>query len=302
MPVRRPIRASRLDHRRRTGVHLAGELGAAAQHVAAGRGWCAGRRGRRRPPPWRRRGRSTPSPRPPCARRSAAASGGRRAAAPSPDSGKRTNAGHHVKPATSHSGPAAMSGAHRHPDALPEQRADLVGVVVDRGRAPRRRPARSAPRAAGPSRRRAGRRAAGPRRGRRARPTACGRHVSRRAAPTTHSASSRTRPAVGCSASRPATTEPDDVPIAPNSEQASATPANGVRMRRQSTGTRPSRHARRRGARARRRVGARSVVVTVLRRYGGPPTSVPLDFRRGSAQAGRGRRRAPRSTSRSRNS
>ena len=44
VPVRRPIRASSAEHDREPAVHLGGELGAAAQDVAPGRGWRAGRR------------------------------------------------------------------------------------------------------------------------------------------------------------------------------------------------------------------------------------------------------------------
>ena len=41
------------------------------------------------------------------------------------------HAGHQVSPATSHSGPAAQQRADGLPHALAQQRADLVGVVVD---------------------------------------------------------------------------------------------------------------------------------------------------------------------------
>jgi hypothetical protein len=51
--------------------------------------------------------------------------------------------------------------------------------------------------------------------------------------------------------------------MALRSEQTMATPANGVRIRRQSTGTRPGGSAGGAGVVGRTSLGARSVVVTV---------------------------------------
>ena len=96
-----------------------------------GRGWRAGRRARRRPPPWRRRGRSTRSPRRPCGPRARGSSGRTAASAATPASGNRKNAGHHVDAGDDPQRTGREDGADRHPGALPQQRADLVGVVVD---------------------------------------------------------------------------------------------------------------------------------------------------------------------------
>ena len=96
-------------HREPVRARLAGQLGAAAQDVAPGPGWRAGRRGRRRPPPcaaaWSVHAISSSTLR----AESRGSSGRTTASAATPASGKRMNAGHHVKPATIHSGPDASN-------------------------------------------------------------------------------------------------------------------------------------------------------------------------------------------------
>ena len=171
------------------GVDLGRRAGRSAGARAPGRGSCAGRRARPRPPPSLRRGRSRPSPPRPCGPRAPGSSGRTAASAAAPARGNRRNAGHQVSPGHDPQRTGREQGADGLPGALPEQRADLVGVVVDAVEHLADGLLASASATAGAGRRRAGPRAACPRRGRRPRPTSCAPTVSRTAAPTTQAAS-----------------------------------------------------------------------------------------------------------------
>ena len=153
------------------------------------------------------------------------------------ETGKRMNAGHQVRPATIHSGPEASSvriaihtlcrssvptswvssstRSRTSPTACSDSSASGWAIAAS-SRSPRSRPAARSTTPAQTVR----------------------ATVSTRAPPTTQSASRPTRPVVGSSASRPATTVPRVVPMAARKAPRTQARATGPRSRRQSTGWR----------------------------------------------------------------
>ena len=273
-PLRRVIRTSTAQHRVEGAVDAGGEVGVAAQHVGLAQARCAGRRGRRRPPRWRRRGRSRRPPRRPCARRPGAAGGGRRAKVAS--RGQREQEGRRP-PGEGRDHPqraGGEEGARGLPHAPAHQLADLPRVVVDAVEHLADRLLGELGRAAGPSRRRAGRRAAGPRRGRRSWPRWSWRRCRSTAPPTTHSASSdeeRRRWRRRRGGRRPSSRGTPRPRRAATSRSRGT--VSGRRTRRQSTGTRPGGSPPVADVVAGAAWVCASVTVTSTRRYVAAPTS-----------------------------